>query len=110
MANINLAGDRLFNLSAPIEPATIIGPGEQYQLISDIPAGLLYPGKQIFDKATNTLYIVNSQGDPLPSNKPDIIQNSFTGIHVLHQSEYDQLLSDNQLIPTVLYLIKSPNP
>lgn len=103
MSNINLAGDQLFNLNGPIEPGAIVGSGETYANVAAVPAGLKYPGKRIYDKDTGITYVIGTDGSTAESqNKPDIISNSFTGIHVLTQAEYDALTP----VSTILYIIK----
>lgn len=103
MANISLNNDQLYNLDKPIEPAKIVGTGETYANVGAVPSTLLYPGKHIYDKDNEVLYIVDASGTPVAQNKADIIESSFTGIYVLTQTEYDEL---TEPIETVLYLIK----
>ncbi len=95
--NINLTNDKLFNTGGSIEPAVTVGTGEAYPDIESVPAALKYPGKPIYDKNTNSRYVIDSDGNPqlVPS-----IQG-VTSLVVLTQAEYDELTPDED----VLYFI-----
>lgn len=60
MPNINLAGDKLYNLNAGIEVALIIGAAHDYTVIGDVPDSLKYSGKAIYDEDNDVIYICKS--------------------------------------------------
>jgi hypothetical protein len=95
--NINLTNDKLFNTGGSIEPAVTVGTGEAYADIESVPSALKYPGKHIYNKDSNTKYVIDSDGNPqlVPS-----IQG-VTSLVVLTQAEYDELTPDED----VLYFI-----
>lgn len=60
MANINLIGDKLYNLNAPISVALIVGIAQTYSTVAEVPTNLRYPGKFIYDEDTNRIYIIDA--------------------------------------------------
>lgn len=60
MANINLIGDKLYNLNAPISVALIVGIAQTYGTVAEVPTNLRYPGKFIYDEDTNRIYIIDA--------------------------------------------------
>ena len=60
MANINLIGDKLYNLNAPISVALIVGIAQTYGTVAEVPNNLRYPGKFIYDEDTNRIYIIDA--------------------------------------------------
>lgn len=64
-SNINLAGDKLFNYQAPLEPGILVGPGEPFATAFDVPIGILFPGKRIYDKSNDSTYVVDKNLVPV---------------------------------------------
>jgi hypothetical protein len=60
MANINLVGDKLYNLNAPISVALIVGIAQTYGTVAEVPNNLRYPGKFIYDEDTDRIYIIDA--------------------------------------------------
>lgn len=78
MANLALNNDQLYNLDKPIEPGKIVGTGETYANIEAIPTTLKYPGKHIYDKDNEVLYIISSDGTPSPIGSTTAKNTTFT--------------------------------
>ena len=101
MANINLGGYGLFNVSTPLEPAMIVGSGEDYANVDAVPATLKYAGKHIYDKDNDVWYVLDSSNNAHKVPKIDGAERMV----VLTQGEYDNLTPDEN----TLYFIK-PDP
>ena len=105
MADINLYGDQFKNPMKPIEVATIVGEGETYQTVGDIPHPLLYPGKKIYDKENDIVYFISGDG-VTPTAIPKII-GGFKYIHGVTQAEMDAINEDPpEMHSETLYLLR----
>lgn len=60
--NINLNGDKLFNVNEPLEPGILIGTGLEFESIEEVPDTLRYPGKLIYNKTFDMFYRIGTDG------------------------------------------------
>ncbi|MCF8458823.1 MAG: hypothetical protein K9H62_23040 [Bacteroidales bacterium] len=106
----------LYIVNKPLEVGGVIGTGLQFEEIAEIPSTVMYAGKIMQDVDNGKTYRIDDDGvtasEVVIISKADherllvsasIVNESFTGIEVLTQAEYDLIAAPTE---TVLYMIK----